>query len=191
VAAEHVAGAALYPLDSRTEILPFGRDFFGSPASGSYAFSVHLPGVRVAGASLYLTNARGNSAVAKRSVTNTLDDGLRSMQGGQVTLQIAGWLAIEDSATPPLFVDRPLVMRDLFAFVQEAPSVGPVTLRLRQDDDEICLLTIEPGATLSNVVNGFALPPLRSGAYLQLDVVSVSQSAESTPGSDLTITIRL
>ncbi len=191
VVAEHFAGTALYPLDSRTEILPFGRDFFGSPASGSYAFSVHLPGVRVAGASLYLTNARGNSAVAKSSVTNTLDDGLRSMQGGQVTLQIAGWLAIEDSATPPLYVDRPLVMRDLFAFVQEAPSVGPVILRLRQDDDEICLLTIEPGATLSNVVNGFALPPLRSGAYLQLDVVSVSQSAESTPGSDLTVTIRL
>lgn len=188
---QHFMGTVLYPLDSRAEILPFGRDFFGSPASGSYAFSVHLPGVRVAGASLYLTNARGNSEVSRRGVTSTLDDGLRTMQGGQVTIQLSGWLAIEDSATPPLFVDRPLVMRDVFAVVQEAPSIGPVTLRLRQDNDEICLLTIEPGTTTSNVVDGFALPPLRNGAYLNLDVVSLSQSAESTPGSDLTVTIRL
>ena len=191
IVSEHAAGASIYPLDSRAEILPFGRDFFGSPASGSYAFSIHLPSVRVAGASLYLTNARGNSAVSRRSVTSTIDDGLRTMQGGQITLQLAGWLAIEESATPPLSVDRPLVMRDLFAVVQEAPSVGPVTLRLRQDGDEICLLTIEPGATISNVVDGFALSPLRNGAYLHLDVVSLSQSAESTPGSDLTVTIRL
>jgi hypothetical protein len=75
--------------------------------------------------------------------------------------------------------------------VQEAPSGGPVLLRLRQDSDAICDLTIEPGTTVSNVVDGFALPPLRSGAYLHLDVVSLSQSAESMPGSDLTITIRL
>lgn len=187
----HLGGSRVYPLDSRAEILPFGRDFFGSPASGSYAFSVHLPGVRVAGASLYLTNARGNSAVSRRSVTNTVDDGLRTMQGGQISVQLAGWLAMEDSAAPPLFVDRALVMRDIFAVVQEAPSVGPVTLRIRQDDDEICVLTIEPGMAISNVVDGFGLSPLRSGAYLYLDVVSLSQSADSTPGRDLSITIRL
>jgi hypothetical protein len=190
-ASVHSVGGAIYPLESRTEILPFGRDFFGSPASGSYAFSIHLPGVRVAAASLYLTNSKGNSEVSKRSVTITLDDGLRTMQGGQVTLQVAGWLAIEDAATPPLFVDRSLAIRDIFAIVQEAPTVGPVTLRLRQDADEICQLVIGAGSTLSNVVEGFALAPLRNGAYLYLDIVSLSQSAESTPGSDLTVTIRL
>jgi hypothetical protein len=189
--AEHALGTPVYPLDSRAEILPFGRDFFGSPASGSYAFTIHLPSVRVAGASLYLTNARGNSEVAKRSVTNTLDDGLRTMQGGQINLQLEGWLAIEDSATPPLFIDRPLAIRDIFAVVQDAPSGGPVLLRIRQDSDVVCELTIAPGATLSNVVEGFGLPALRSGAYLQLDIVSLSQSAGSMPGSDLTITIRL
>jgi hypothetical protein len=187
----HAIGTAVYPLDSRAEIMPFGRDFFGSPASGSYAFSIHLPAVRVAGASLYLTNTRGNSVVSNRSVTNTLDDGLRTMQGGQINIQLEGWLAIEDSATPPVFVDRPLTIRDIFAIVQEAPSGGPVTLRLRQDNDLLCVLTIEAGATLSNVAEGFSLPPLRNGAYLHLDIVSLSQSWESTPGSDLTVTIRL
>ena len=187
----HMAGSHVYPLESRTEVLPFGRDFFGSPASGSYAFSIYLPAVRVASGSLYLTNSRGNSLASTRSATETLDNGLRTLQGGQINIQAAGWLAIEDSVSPPLFVDRSLAIRDISAVVQEAPMGGPVTLRLRQDDEEICRLSIETGATSSNMVNGYGLSPLRGGAYLFLDVIGLSQTAESMPGSDLTLTIRL
>jgi len=187
----HVAGSLVYPLDQKTQILPFGRDFFGSPASGSYSFSAHLPGVRVAAAELYLTNGRGNSDVAKRSVTGTLDFGLRTLQGGQIALQVEGWLAIQEDATPPFTVEAPLVMRDIFAVVGDAPTLGPIVLVLRQDNDTICTLTIPSGQTVSNVVGGFGLAPLRTGARLRLEVESVAQTAESTPGSDLTVTIRL
>ena len=187
----HTAGTLIYPLDSRTEILPFGRDFFGSPASGSYAFTVHLPAVRVACGSLYLTNSRGNSLVSKRCATETLDYGLRTLQGGQINIQCAGWLAIEDAVSPPLLVDRSLTVRDISAVLQDAPVGGPVTLRIRQDDDEICRLVIESGSKISNVITGQGLPPLRSGSYLYLDVTELSQAADSMPGSDLTVTIRL
>lgn len=187
----HISGTLIYQLDSRTEILPFGRDFFGSPASGSYAFSIYLPAVRVASGSLYLTNSRGNSLISKRCATETLDNGLRTLQGGQINIQCAGWLAIEDSVSPPLLIDRSLTVRDVSAVVQDAPVGGPVTLRIRQDDDEVCRLVIESGSKTSNVITGQGLPPLRSGAYLYLDIVGLSQSADSLPGSGLTVTIRL
>ena len=187
----HSVGSLVYPLESRTEILPFGREFFGSPASGSYAFSIYLPAARIASGSLYLTNSRGNSLASQRSSVETLDNGLRTLQGGQINIQSAGWLAIEDSVSPPLFVDRSLAVRDISAVVQEAPVGGPITLRLRQDDEEICRLTIEAGAKASAVINGQGVAPLRSGAYLYCDVLGVPQSADSMPGSDLTLTIRL
>lgn len=187
----HAVGATVYPLDQRTHILPFGRDFFGSPASGSFSFNSHLPGMRVAAADLYLTNGRGNSEVAKRNVTGTVDYGLRTLQGGQISLQVEGWLAIQEDATPPFLVESPLVMRDLFAVVGGAPMLGPIVLVLRQDEDEICRLTIPAGQTVSNRVDGFGMAPLRTGARLRLEIEGVAQTAESTPGSDLTVTIRL
>ena len=187
----HDTGAVVYPLDQKTNILPFGRDFFGSPASGSFSYKCHLPGVRVAAADLVLTNGRGNSEVAKRSVTGTVDYGLRTLQGGQISLQVEGWLAIQEDATPPFMVESALAMRDVFAVVGEAPMLGAIVLVLRQDEDQICTLTIPAGDSVSNVVGGFGLAPLRSGARLRLEVASVAQSAEGTPGSDLTVTIRL
>jgi hypothetical protein len=82
-------------------------------------------------------------------------------------------------------------VRDISAVLQDAPVGGPVTLRIRQDDDEICRLVIESGSKISNVITGQGLPPLRSGSYLYLDVTELSQAADSMPGSDLTVTIRL
>ena len=187
----HEDRAPVYPLDQITHILPFGRDFFGSPASGSFSFNSHLPGMRVAAAELYLTNGRGNSEVARRSVTGTVEYGLRTLQGGQISLQVEGWLAIQEDATPPFIVESPIVMRDIFAVVGYGPILGPIVLVLRQDEDKICTLTIPAGQTVSNLVGGFGLTPLRTGARLRLEIESVAQTAESTPGSDLTVTIRL
>jgi hypothetical protein len=104
---------------------------------------------------------------------------------------VDGPLSIEDDATPPVVVEAYKAMQDIFAVVQDPPTELPVTLRLRQDGDEICTLTIPVNGTASNVVDGFGLPPLREGALLHLDVVSVGQTAMSTPGADLTVTIRL
>jgi len=54
-----------------------------------------------------------------------------------------------------------------------------------------CTLTIADGATTSNVVDGFGLPPLAADARLSLDITSVPAAANTLPGRDLTVTIRL
>jgi hypothetical protein len=83
------------------------------------------------------------------------------------------------------------VARDIFAVVREAPAGGAIEMRLRQNDTAYCTLTIADGQTISNVVNGFALPPLAAGARVDLDVTSVPTAAGTLPGRDLTVTIRL
>jgi hypothetical protein len=190
-ATEHAAGEPVYGLQERTEIVPFSRDFFGSPASGSYNYTVNLSHARVAAADLFVTNQRGDSPVDQRHFTATAEFGLRTMLGGQLSLQVEGPLSIEDDATPPLVIEDYLAMQDIYAVVQEAPTEIPVELRLRQDSDVICTLTIPVNATTSNVVDGFGLAPLRAGSLLHLDIVSVGQTVTSTPGADLTVTVRL
>jgi hypothetical protein len=187
----HDAGVLVYLLKDHTEILPFSRDFFGSPASGSYNYTINLPHARVAAADFFVTNQRGDSETDRRHFTATTAFGLRTLSGGQLNLQVDGPLSIEDDATPPVVVEAYKAMQDIFAVVQDPPTELPVILRLRQDSDEICTLTIPAHATTSNVVDGFGLPPLREGALLRLDVVSVGQTVASTPGADLTVTIRL
>ncbi|MBL8237074.1 MAG: hypothetical protein JNM66_06630 [Bryobacterales bacterium] len=187
----HGADEIVYALQERTEIVPFSRDFFGSPASGSYNYTVNLTNARVAAADFFVTNQRGDSPVDRRHFTATTELGLRTMRGGQLNLQVEGPLSIEDDATPPLVIEDFMAMQDIYAVVLEAPTEIPVELRLRQDADVICTLTIPVNGTISNVVDGFGLAPLRGGSLLQLDIVSVGQTATSTPGADLTVTVRL
>ncbi|MEO7144964.1 MAG: phage tail protein, partial [Bryobacteraceae bacterium] len=58
-AADHSAGASIYHLTKKVLIVPFVNDFFGSPASGSYAFPIFLPDARIAAAELFMTNSQG------------------------------------------------------------------------------------------------------------------------------------
>jgi len=190
-AAAHAANELVYSLLERTEIVPYSRDFFGSPASGSYNYTVNLSHARVAAADFFVTNQRGDSPVDQRHFTATAELGLRTMLGGQLNLQVEGPLSIEDDATPPLVIQDFLAMREIYAVLQEAPTEVPVVVRLRQDGDEVCTLTIPVDATISNIVDGFGRPPLRGSSLLHLDIVSVGQTATSTPGADLTVTIRL
>ncbi len=189
--ADHAAGAPVYHLDRKVFVVPFVRDFFGSPASGSFSYPIFLPDVRIAAAEMFVTNARGNSETARNSFTATVDQGLRTLSGGQLSIQVDGYLAIESDAAPPLVIEDAHSVRDVFAVVQQAPTGAPIELQLRQDGEPYCSLTIPAGETMSNVVDGFGLPPLGEKSEVTLDVVSVGQTAETTPGSDLTVTIRL
>ena len=54
-----------------------------------------------------------------------------------------------------------------------------------------CTLTIADGATISNSVNGFGLAPLAASAQISLDITPVPGAADTLPGRDLTVTIRL
>jgi hypothetical protein len=82
-------------------------------------------------------------------------------------------------------------VRDVFATVRESPTVGPIQLRVKRDGELYCDLTIAVGETTSNVVSGFGVQPLRANSQIGLDILSIAQTADSNPGRDLTVTVRL
>ena len=190
-AVAHAAQTAIYFLAKKTFIMPFARDFFGSPASGSYSFRLVMSDIRLAAAELFVTNSRGNSDVTRQSFTTTTDRGLRTLSGGQLSIQVEGPLAIQTNAAPPLSVEAAHSVRDIYAMVKDPPIGAPIQLRITQNGQQYCVLTIAAGATMSNVVDGFALGPMLTQAQIGLDITSVAQTADTAPGRDLTVTIRL
>jgi zona occludens toxin (predicted ATPase) len=181
----------VYHLARSITIVPFVKDFFGSPASGSFSYSIFLPDARVAAAEFYVNNSMGASAVAQATFGATVDEGLRTLAGGQISIQVQGYLAIQTNAAPPLVIEDSHAARDMFAVVQNAPSGGAIVMQVRQGSAVYCTLTIPDGATISNVVGGFGLPPLVSSALLNLDITAVPTAAGTLPGRDLTVIIRL
>lgn len=190
-AASHSSGTAVYLLKSKTFVMAFARDFFGSPASGSYSHPVYLPDVRLAAASLFVTNSKGNSDTGWVALTGTSSMGLRTLSGGQLTIQVDGSLAVQTNAAPPLTIEADRSIRDIFATVGAAPTGMPIELQLTVDAVPLCALSLQPGTTVSNVIDGFLLGPLRENAVLGLDILAVPTSSDTVPGSDLTVTIRL
>ena len=138
-----------------------------------------------------MTNAVGGGLVEKAAFGATADQGLRTLAGGQISIQTQGYLAIQTGAAPPLVMEDSHAARDIFAVVREAPGGGAIELQLRQDSSAYCTLTIADGQTTSNVVGGFGLAPLAADARLDLDITSVPTAAGTLPGRDLTVTIRL
>jgi len=191
MAEAHNLYAPVYDLSKKVYILSFTRDFIGSPASGNFSFPVYLPDVRIASAEFTVTNMKGESVPSRICLTTTTDYGLRTLSGGQLSIQVEGYLAIQSDVAPPLVVEASHSVRDIFAIVREAPTGGPVELRLRQNETIYCQLTVAEGATVSNVVDGFGLPPLDGSAQLSLDILTVPEAGAGTPGQDLTVTIRL
>ncbi len=190
-AAAHATSALVYHLTRSITIVPFVKDFFGSPASGSFSYSIFLPDARVGAAEFYVNNSVGASAVAQAAFGATVDQGLRTLAGGQISIQVQGYLAIQTNAAPPLVIEDSHAARDMFAVVQNAPSGGAIVMQVRQGSTVYCTLTIPDGATISNVVGGFGLPPLVAGGLLNLDITAVPTAAGTLPGRDLTVIIRL
>ncbi len=190
-AVAHSSGGKLYDLARNVSIVPFVKDFFGSQASGSYSHPIFLPDVRIAAAEFFVTNTRGSSGVKRVNFTSFSDLGLRTLSGGQMSIQVEGYLAIQDEAAPPILIEDTHSVRDVYAVAGSAPSGGAITLQLKVDGNDYCALTIADGSTTSNVVNGFGKAPLAAGAKLTLNITGVPQSAGSLPGSDLTVIVRL
>jgi hypothetical protein len=172
-------------------MVPFVKGFFGSPASAAFSYSVFLPNVRIGGAELYMTNAVGGGLVGQAAFGSTADHGLRTLSGGQLSIQTQGYLAIQTGATPALVIEDSHVARDISAVVREAPNGGSIVLQVTQNNSAYCTLTIADGQTTSNVVGGFGLAPLAASAQLDLIITSVPTAAGTLPGRDLTVTIRL
>lgn len=187
----HPAGSAVWRLRRFVAITPFPRNFFGSPASGSYTTNLRLPHVRIAGAEFHVTNSVGDSPSTAVCYTALSQGGLRTLSGGQYTIQVPGEPVLENSVAPPLVVDESQAVGDIYATLAEAPAGGPLGLRLRLNGEPYCTLSIAAGARVSDAVDGRNLPPLESGANVTLDVVEVPTEAGSRPGRNLTVTIRV
>jgi hypothetical protein len=186
-AAAHGSPMPVYDLLSTTLIAPFPPEFFGSPYSGSWSYPIALPDVRVASAELFVTNQQGNSPARDICLTHTTDSGLRTLATGQYSIQVDGYLAVDQSVAPALVMDASHSVRDVHA-VLGAPADAPVALQLNLNGASYCQLTIAAWATASNTVDGNTLPPLPAGAQVTLSVLSVGSTV---PGSDLTVIIRL
>lgn len=189
-AEEHADGMPVYHLSKRVIVVPFVRDFFGSPSSGSFTYRILMPNVRVAAAELFVTNSKGDSPVGGRSYTSNTDRGLRSLSGGQMTIQLEGYLAIRSDAAPPLISSASRAIRDVFAVVREAPNGGDIDLRVLVDGSPYCDLTILDGETVSDPIDGFGRSPIPEMAIVSLDILSVPPSGAGIPGRDLTVTLR-
>jgi hypothetical protein len=187
VAAAHAAGAQVFRLQERTSIAPFPAGFFGSPYSGSWSFAVNLPDVRIASAELLVSNSRGDSAARTVCLAGSASSGLRTLSGGQYSLQVEGYLAVQQGATPPLVVEATHAVRDVFAVLGSVAD-RDVQVRVEVDGTAYCTLTVGAGQTTSASVDGLAAGPLISGSKVTLSVLAVGQTY---PGADLTVVIRL
>ncbi len=187
----HAAGAVITTLDKQTTILPFAAGFFGNPASASYVHTIHVPDICVAATQLYLTNVRGDGQAGTQCFVTAAGNGLRTLSGGQLSMQVSGTLAVQQNATPPLFIEASHSVEDARATVGVAPVGSPLGILLWLGSTTYCSLQIAPGATTSAVIDGVTLPPLTAGSLLRLDITAVPTGWANSPGRDLTVTIRL
>ncbi len=181
------AQTTIYILSRRTVVAPFPPGFFGSPYSGSWTFPIAMPDLRVASAELFVTNEKGNSPTSSSSLTHNDDCGLRTLSGGQYSIQVDGYLAVEDTVAPPLVIEESHSVRDVYA-VLGAPADSAVQLQLKLNDSPYCTLNFAAGSIVSDTVSGLTVPPLVTGGKLTLSILAVGQVY---PGADLTVLIRL
>jgi hypothetical protein len=185
--AAHSAGATIYQLASQITIVPFPLGFFGSPYSGSWSYPVVLPDVRVGSAELFVTNALGNSPTTGICLTHNQDNGLRTLSGGQYSIQVDGYLAVDQNVAPAIVVETARSVRDVFAILGTAAD-APVQVQVNVNGAVYCTLTFPAGSIASNSILGSTLPFLQAMSQITVAVLSVGQTA---PGIDLTVIIRL
>ena len=187
-AAAHNSAAVVYPLTTTTLIAPFPVQFFGSGYSGSWSFPITLPDVRIASAQLFVTNSKGNSPASSIAFTHNVDNGLRTLSGGQYSISVEGFLAVDQMAAPALVTDTAHSVRDVYAVLGTSAD-QPVIMQLYVNSVAYgSSLTIPTGQLVSNSIDGATLPPIIAGAQITL---SVTQVGQTIPGADLTVLIRL
>ncbi len=193
LAAAHSAGDAVLHLSSTVAVVPFAAGFFENKASSNFLHTMSLPDTRICASELFLTNALGTSQATQQCYTADPDGGLRTLSGGQFSMQVAGYLATQTDAAPRLMVQASHAVRDIRAAVTQAPANCDVAITVEQDGGAYCSLTIPSGSTYSNVIDGASLPYLREGSALTMDIaLQINTGANNSffPGRELTLTIR-
>lgn len=193
-ATAHNAQDLVLHLDSVATSVAFAPRFFENRASSNYVHTVSLPDVRVCAAEFYVTNTFGNSQTNQISYTLQPDAGLRTLSGGQFSIQISGYLATQQNAAPHLLVEAAHPVRDIRCAVSHAAMGYTISVDVLQNGVEYCSVSIPSGQTDSTILDGSGLPPLQSGASVTINVallVIQGFTGQISPGRDLTVTIRL
>jgi hypothetical protein len=172
---------------TKTAIAPFPAGFFGSPYSGSWAFPVALADARVASAELFCTNRKGDGPTHAVRLTHNDDHGLRTLSGGQYSLQVSGFLAVDEAAAPAVIVEASHAVKDVYAALGTTAD-AEVRVEVRVDGAAYCTVRVPAGATVSEAADGGELAPLMAGSMVTIAVQAVGLAL---PGADLTVIIRL
>ncbi len=190
----HPAGASVLHLDPSTSVVPFALQFFENRAATNFIHTIAVPDKRICASQFFVTNAFGDSQAKQQCYTTGPGGGLRTLSGGQFSLQVSGMLATQQNAAPSLLVEASHAIRDLRASLQQPASGYDIGLTLMMNGIPLCKLLIPSGATVSSVVDGVTLAPLSESASLSLNVtlnVLPNYTGSLSPGRDLTLTIRL
>ena len=187
-AAAHALNTPVFHLQTRTLVVPFGRSFFGTTASGAWTHREWAPDIRLACADFWTTNTFGQSPITTNNYSQLADGGLRTLRGGQFNFQIEGLLAIKNDAVPSVSVQEDLSIRDIYAFVKGAPTGADLQLRINHGGAALATVSIIDGQMTSVPLNGAELPVLQARSNLTLDILAVGTTF---PGRDLTVTIRV
>lgn len=199
-ATAHGNGDAVLVLQTTNVVLPFEKQFFESKASINYLHSVSMPDCRVFAAQMFMTNAFGDGQAATNSYAN---DPLRTLSGGQYSLQVGGYLATQTNAAPPLLVQATHAVRDLRANLSQAPQGYSINIEILENGTPYWTLNIPDGSTSSSFtppksnsavsyVDGIYLRPLEREAILtvNLSLQLTGSTTALSPGRDLTVTMR-
>ncbi len=191
----HSAGDSVLFLTENTVIVPFAPGFFENRASQNFVHTVSMPDYRVCAAQLYATNSFGDGEASQICYLSPTDTGLRTLSGGQFSLQVNGFIATQQNAAPPMIVEASHAVRDIRATLTQASTGFTISIDLIQNGTWYCNLNIASGSTTSNsIVSGLSMPPLLENATLTMNV-SVNPVpgfiGSVTPGRDLTVTVRL
>jgi hypothetical protein len=198
--AAHSAGDSVLILDSTSIVVPFAQGFFQNSASANYIHTFSLPDVRVAAAEFFVTNAFGQGQTSQQSygAVPPDDSNLRTLSGGQFSLQVNGYLATQQNAAPPLIIEASHAVRDIRATVNQTAIGYDISLQVLQNGVAYGSALVIPSGitTSSSIVMGAELPPLLVGDILTINVtlnVDAASAAPNgpSPGRDLTVTIRL
>lgn len=190
----HNAGDTILDLKTSVIIVPFASDFFQSRAAGNFLHTFSLPDVRISAAEFFVTNSFGDGQTGQQCYTGGPDGGLRTLSGGQFAIQVAGYLATQQNAAPPLTAQQTHAVRDVRAMVSQAPAGYSIEVTIQQNGSPYCSLTINSGTVNSSlIIDGANLPPLQEAASLTVDVALnpvPNYTGPISPGMDLTVTIR-
>ena len=172
-------------------VVPFVSNFFQNRASVNLIHSFNMPDVRIVAAEFFVSNGFGSSQTTTKCLVGQDSYGLRTLSGGQFSLQMSGFVADQPNATPPVLIEASHAIRDIRATLGQ-PSSGYDTKI--QNGITVCSLSVPPGETSSELIDGSKTAILNKEAVIATNVYSILSAQTSLPprpGKDLTVTIRL